>query len=204
MLRIALTGGIATGKSHCLARLAALGVPVIDSDVIARDVVRPGTDGLAAVASRFGSTVLTSDGSLDRQALADVVFSDAAARRDLEAIVHPRVFRKIAEWFASLPPAAPLAVADIPLLYETGREREFDRVIVASCTPAQQLERLLVRDGLSGPAAQQRLAAQLPIGDKVARADYVIDTSGTVESTDQQVVDVWESLKQWRGRPGRP
>jgi dephospho-CoA kinase len=192
-LRIALTGGIATGKSYCLSRFAALGVPVIDADLLAREALAPNTPGLSAVVDRFGASVVTATGALDRGALAKQVFADSAARRDLEAIVHPLVYQRMEGWFASRP-AGGLAIADIPLLYETGRAGDFDRVIVAACPAPQQRVRLRAR-GLSEEEAQQRMAAQLPIHEKTRRADYVIETSGTTADTDRQVIEVWEKLK---------
>jgi dephospho-CoA kinase len=191
-LRVALTGGIGTGKSYCLLRLSELGVPVIDADVLAREVVEPGTPGLSAIVSRFGPSVITGTGVLDRAALARRVFADAAARRDLESIVHPLVYRRIEDWF-DVSAGEHVAVADVPLLYETGHERDFHRVVVAACLPAQQVERLLAR-GLSADQARQRIAAQLPIDEKRRRADYVIDTSGACAGTDRQVIEVWERL----------
>src|SRR5688500_10365850 len=148
--RIALTGGIATGKSYVRARLEAHGVPTIVSDTLARDVVAAGTPGLSAVVSRFGPTVLAADGSLSRRALGSIVFADPQARRDLEAIIHPAVRVAIDQWFASLDPTrAPFAVADIPLLFETGRSGEFDAVILTTTSSSIQLQRLMQRDGLS-------------------------------------------------------
>jgi dephospho-CoA kinase len=194
MVRVALTGGIATGKSYCLARLAAYGVPVIDADQLARTVVTPGTPALAAIAARFGSSVLLEDGTLDRAALGRLVFSDRTARADLEAIVHPEVYRHIREWFAKLPPDTRLAIADIPLLFETGRQYDFDRVVVCACPPEQQVSRLVAR-GLTREEARARLAAQWPVEDKVAHADYVIRTDGTLFDTDRQVKEVYERLK---------
>src|SRR5690349_11156105 len=176
MLRVALTGGIATGKSYCLERFARLGAPVIDADVLAREAVASGTPALEAVAARFGSGVLTSEGALNRSALARIVFSDARARAALEAIVHPEVYRRIREWFANLPPGTRLGIADIPLLYETGQEHEFDRVIVAACDVVEQIRRMVVRDGFTDADARARLAAQWPIAEKVARAPIVIWT----------------------------
>jgi len=197
MLRVALTGGIATGKTYCLARLAALGAPVIDADRLARDAVAPGTTGLAAVTARFGSEVLEPDGALDRARLAAIVFADPDARRDLERIIHPIVYRGISDWTAGLASAGrPLAVADVPLLYETGHDRDFDRVVVAACPPDLQVRRLAGRDGLAEPEARRRLAAQWPIERKRASADYVIDTGGTLEATDRQVEDVWAALQR--------
>ena len=191
-LRVALTGGIASGKSYCLGRLAALGVPVIDADQIARDVVRPGSAALAAITARFGPGILEASGALDRGALAAVVFADPSARQDLEAIVHPDVYAAIEAWFARL--SAPVAIADIPLLFETEQEGQFDAVIVAACPPDQQLERLRAR-GHSETEARQRLASQLSVDSKSRRADYVINTSGTFEETDRQVLEVWERLR---------
>lgn len=194
MLRVGLTGGIATGKSHCLSRFAALGVPVIDADLLARDAVAPGSPGLAQVRARFGPSVMLADGSLDRAALAAIVFSDPAARADLESIVHPEVYRRISEWFANQPAGTRLAIADIPLLFETGHEHDFDAVIVCACDPDEQQRRLMERDGLSAAEAEARLAAQWPILEKVRRADYVIRTDGTFASTDAQVTSVWRRL----------
>ena len=194
MLRVGLTGGIATGKSYCLARFAALGVPIVDADLLARDAVAPGSRALADVATRFGASILLPDGSLDRAALGRIVFTDRAARTDLEAIVHPEVYRRIGEWFAARPPATRLAIADIPLLFETGHEHDFERVIVAACDPQQQLRRLMQRDSLSEAEARARLNAQWPIEEKVARADYVIRTDGSVADTDSQVRTVYEML----------
>lgn len=194
MLRVALTGGIATGKSYCLAQFAALGTPVIDADRLARDVVAPGSPALEAVIARFGRSILQPDGSLNRAALGRIVFSDRAARADLEAIVHPEVYRRISEWFASRPPTTRLAMADIPLLFETGHNHDFDRIIVAACDPVVQLRRLMSRDGLDEAAARARLDAQWPIEEKVARASYVIRTDGTTADTDAQVRTVFELL----------
>jgi len=209
LCRVALTGGIASGKSHCLRVFAALGVPTIDADVVARAVVEPGTAGLAAIAARFGAAVLDEHGRLDRAALGRVVFDDPAQRRALEAIVHPAVYQAITDWFAAqkwgraafyenrkMRPDPIFAIADIPLLFETGHEQDFDQVVVAACRDDQQLARLMARDGLDEADARQRLAAQLPLADKAARADYVIDTSGTVEDTDAQVTRVWRALQQ--------
>lgn len=193
--RIALTGGIATGKSHVRAAFEALGVPTIDSDVLAREAVAPDTRGLAAVAERFGRDVLDTNGSLDRQKMAKLVFADPDARRALEAIVHPHVQRATDEWFASLDARKhPYAVADIPLLYEVGRDRDFDVVIVAACDPETQVRRVMKRDGVSEADARQRLAAQLPIEEKIRRADYVIRTDGTFADTERQTRDLFERL----------
>lgn len=197
MKRIALTGGIATGKSHVRAELERLGVPTIDADRVARDVVAPGAPALAAIVERFGPQVLDASGALDRKALGAIVFADPAARRDLEQIVHPAVRLAIDAWFASLDSTRHAsAVADIPLLYETGRERDFDMVIVTDCDPDTQLRRVMKRDSLSEAEARQRIASQLPAADKVRRADYVITTDGTIEETNQQVRTVLTELRR--------
>ena len=194
MLRAALTGGIATGKSFSLARFAALGAATIDADILARDAVAPGSDGLAQVVARFGTGVLLRDGRLDRAALGRIVFSDRTARADLEGIVHPWVYRRIAAWFADLPSGTRVAVADIPLLFETGRQHDFDRVIVCACDAAEQLRRLRARDGLTEEDARARLSAQWPVAEKVRRADFVIRTDGTLADTEAQVRSVFEVL----------
>jgi dephospho-CoA kinase len=186
MRRVALTGGIATGKSSVRRRFAHHGVPTIDADVLAHAIIAPGTPGAARILARFGAAVLSPDGGIDRKTLGAMVFADPAARRDLEAIVHPAVYQAITAWYAALPPA-PFAVADIPLLYETGREADFDVVVVAACEPDEQLRRVLARDGLPLEAARLRIAAQWPIADKARRADHVIRTDGSHDATDAQV-----------------
>jgi dephospho-CoA kinase len=194
MVTAALTGGIATGKSHCLACFRTLGAAVVDADTLAREAVAPGTAGLLAVAARFGSPVIREDGSLDRSALGRIVFADRAARLDLEAIVHPQVYRGISAWLADLPGGTAVAVADIPLLFETGHRHDFDRVIVAACSPAVQLRRVMDRDGLDEAAARTRIAAQWPIDEKARRADFLINTDGAHAETDAQVRLVYQRL----------
>jgi dephospho-CoA kinase len=193
MRRVALTGGIATGKSSVRRRFAHQGVPTIDADALAHAMIAPGTPGAARIVERFGPGVRSSDGSIDRRTLGAIVFADPAARRDLEDIVHPAVYEAINAWYAALPPL-PFAVADIPLLYETGRESGFDVVVVAACEPEEQLRRVVERDGLTPDAARQRLAAQLPIAEKVRRADHVIRTDGSHDATDAQVDELVASL----------
>lgn len=189
VLRVGLTGGIATGKSYVTRRIAEAGLPVIDADRLAREAVAPGSAGLGAVVNRFGRGILTDGGALDRARLGTLVFSDAGARADLEALIHPEVRRRIAEWQAGLVSngyRGPL-VADIPLLFETGRTGDFDAVVVVACDPARQRARLIERDGLAEDEADRRIAAQWPIADKVRDADYVVSTDGTFEDTDAQV-----------------
>ena len=194
MEKIALTGGIATGKSHVASRLRDARVPVVDADQLAREVVAPGTRGLAAVVARFGDEILTPHSSLDRARLAQIVFHDAAALRDLEAIIHPVVRKSIDEFFDRLPPNTRFAVADIPLLFETAGEHRFDKVIVVACARETQIERVMARDGLSREDAERRVASQWPIGEKVKKADYVIWTDGTHEETNAQVTRLLRQL----------
>jgi dephospho-CoA kinase len=192
--KVALTGGIATGKSYCLSRFARRGVPIIDADVLAHTVVRRGEPAWTDVAHRFGEGVLRPDGEIDRVKLGALVFADATARRDLEAIIHPAVYDSVKSWFESLSPATPFAVADIPLLYETGHESDFDKVIATWCPVAVQVERIRQRDGLTEEDARARLAAQLPADEKARRADYVIKTDGTFAETDRQVAQIYDRL----------
>ena len=193
MKRVGLTGGIATGKSVVRAELERLGVPTIDADLVARDVVAPGTSALTAILDRFGTGVLT-DGALDRRKLGSIVFADDAARRDLEEIVHPAVKTAINAWLDTMSRQHNLAVAVIPLLYETGRERDFDVVITTACRSEEQLRRVMTRDSLSELQARQRINAQLSTEEKVRRADYAIWTDGTHENTKRQVVETLEQL----------
>lgn len=194
MLRVALTGGIATGKSHVLDRLRSRGVPCLDADHLAHGVMAPGTEATQAIAERFGN-VLAADGSVDRGKLGPLVFADASARRDLESIVHPAVYRAIAAGLRGfeLLGDASLAVVDVPLLYETGRAGDFAKVVATTCPRAVQVQRLAQR-GLSADAVEQRLAAQWSADEKARRADYVIRTDGTFDETNRQVDDVLVAL----------
>ena len=204
LLRAALTGGIATGKSYVRARVAGHGIPTLDADTLAREAVSPGSTGLTEVVARFGAGVLAADGSLDRQALAAVVFADPQARADLEAIIHPRVREATGTWLDRLAIAGEsLAIVDIPLLFETGREHDFDRVIVTSCPRSQQVVRVVERDGLTAAQAEARIDAQLPTDEKVRRADFVIDTGGTFGDTNRQVDRVVEKLLELAAAAGR-
>jgi dephospho-CoA kinase len=195
MIRVALTGGIATGKSYCLARFGELGAPTIDSDELARNAVAPGTTGLAAVRRRFGAGVMKHDGALDREALASVVFADPIARRDLESIVHPLVYRGIEQWMKKLAQDGrePAAIAGIPLLFESGHDPDFDVVIATLCSRELQLERLRAR-GLSLEESVRRIESQMPADAKAERAGHVIDTNGSFETTDAQVRRIWSAL----------
>ena len=174
-LRIGLTGGIASGKSTVADLLAECGAVIIDSDLLAREVVEPGTDGLARIVRRFGDQVIT-DGRLDRAALGRIVFSDPQARRDLEAITHPAVRSRAAELEAAAGPEA-VVVQVIPLLVETGQQDSFDAVIVVDVPEAVQRQRLMARNGLSAEEADARIAAQATRAQRTAAATVVIDNS---------------------------
>jgi len=181
--RVALTGGIASGKSHVLRSLARRGVPTIDADGLAHGVLAPSSSAVAAVRARFGKDVVDDEGRIDRRALGSIVFNDPDARRALEEIVHPAVYEAIDRWFASLPANTSYAVADIPLLYETEHESAFDVVVVA-----------MARDGLSHDEASARISSQWQIDEKVRRADYVIWTTGSSEETERQIDAVLEAI----------
>ena len=198
MLRIGLTGGLATGKSHVRVRVATIGLPTIDADTIAREVVRPGEPAWRDIRQRFSNDIWKTDGSLNRAALASIIFSDEAARKDLEDILHPRVYSVIRNWLNELAQARihRAAVAEIPLLYETGHDDDFDKVIVVACEAKTQLQRVMARDGLSKEDAQQRIAIQLPTAQKAAKADIVISTEGTLEETDAQIDRFVKELDQ--------
>lgn len=175
MLRVGLTGGIASGKSLVAEEFAALGVPVVDTDVIAREVVAPGTEGLAAVVDAFGDDVLDADGNLDRARLRRLVFSDDAARRRLEAILHPRI-RAIMDvrLEACAEAGAPWALAVVPLLVETGQQDRFDRILVVDVPEDAQVARLMTRDGSSEADARAILARQAGRDERLRHADDVL------------------------------
>jgi dephospho-CoA kinase len=178
MRLIGLTGGIASGKSTFAAALRAQGVPVVDADQLARAVVAPGSPALARIGQAFGPGVLAPDGTLDRQALGALVFADPAARRRLEAITHPAIREAMQAETERLAAAGhALAVYEAPLLYEVGLEGAMALVVVVHAPRAAQLDRLVKRDGLSRAEAEARLAAQLPVEEKAARADVVIDNT---------------------------
>lgn len=193
MVRIALTGGIASGKSFVAAELARHGAVIIDADVLAREVVGPGTPGLAGIVERFGHTILREDGSLDRPALGEMIFADDEARADLNAIVHPLVRRRGAELEEAATPGA-VVVQVIPLLVETGLDKGFDRIIVVDAPIETQVSRLIHRNDLTTDQALARVQAQAPREARLRVADWVIDNSGDQASTVRQVEELWPAL----------
>lgn len=198
VLRVfALTGGIASGKSTVARHWRSLGLPVVDADELSRRVVAPSTPGLAAIVERFGPSVIDDGGALDRGALGRIVFGNPAARRELEAIVHPRVQQAAAEELARIAAAGrELACYEVPLLFETGQQDAYRPVVVVAVDEATQLERAMQRDGLGAGEARARIAAQMPLAEKVARADYVIDNSGPIPSTLESARRVLEAIRR--------
>ena len=198
LLRVALTGGIATGKSYVLARFRSHGVPTVDADAIAHAVVRAGQHASTKIRERFGDMVFGSDEELDRQRLAKHVFDNADERKALEAIVHPHIRAAINEWFAEVDVdgSARFAVADIPLLFETGRQSQFDRIVVTACPNELQLDRLMTRDTISSADAQKRIAVQLSTANKLAGADFAVQTGGSYAETDTQVDEIVATLNR--------
>jgi dephospho-CoA kinase len=191
-LRIAVTGGIGSGKSTVAALLAEHGAVVVEADQVARDVVALGTPGACAVAERFGPAVVAADGTLDRQALARLVFADPAARADLDAIVHPFVAQRSAALMAAAGPGA-VIVYDVPLLVETGRQREFDLVITVAAALEARLERLAER-GLPRDQALARIDAQATDAERAAVSWAVLDNDGSRDQLARQVSQLWQRL----------
>lgn len=191
-LRIGLTGGIGSGKSTVAGMLADRGAVLIDADAIAREVVEPGTAGLAAVVDRFGPGVLDPDGALDRPKLASMVFGDEQQRQALNAIVHPLVGARMAELMAAAPPDA-VVVWDVPLLVENDSAGGFDVVVVVEADVELRLERLAAR-GMAEPDARERMAAQASDAQRRAVADEVIVNDGDLDQLRRRVDEVWEKI----------
>lgn len=192
MVRVGLTGGIASGKSAVAAELAARGAIIIDADVLAREVVEPGTPALAAIIDRFGPQVL-SDGQLDRARLAQIVFADPLARRDLERIVHPAVRARAADLERAAGRAA-VVVHVIPLLVETGQQEDFDLVVTVDVDHETQIKRLIARNGYTRAEAESRIAAQASREDRRIAADVVLDNTGSVAQLGEQIDALWAEL----------
>lgn len=194
-MRIGLTGGVASGKSTVAAMLGELGAIVIDADVLAREVVEPGTPGLAAVVEEFGAELLTPEGGLDRAAMGTLVFADEQARKRLEAIVHPLVFERIVEIEAAAGPDD-VVVHDIPLLAESGRADTFDAVVVVDTSPEAQVERMVRDRAWTREDAQSRIAAQATREDRLAIATHVVDNTGHLSDLHARVEEIWAELTE--------
>jgi len=195
VLLVGLTGGIGSGKSTVAGMLSVRGAVVLDSDVLAREAVEPGTSGFDAVVARFGDGVLGSDGTLDRHALASIVFADDAARADLEAIVHPAVRRAIAEAVAAHAHTDDVVVVDSPLLIETSAHEGFPLVVVVTASADARVARLVER-GMDEADVGARMAAQMPLEEKVALADLVVDNDGTPAELEERVDRLWSDLRR--------
>lgn len=202
MKTLGITGGVGMGKTTCGARLARQGIPVVDTDELARDVVAPGTSALEEIRETFGAEFLTAGGELDRGKMAQRVFADAAARQRLEAILHPRIRERWRAQFEAWRQAGqPLAAVVIPLLFETGAEQELDYTICVACSTQTQWERLRSR-GWSPAQIQQRIQAQWPLEKKIAAADFVVWTEGGLDLLEPQLQRILTSVR--RGEPVRP
>jgi dephospho-CoA kinase len=197
MLLVALTGGIASGKSTVARRLAEHGAVVVDADQVAREVVEPGEPALVAIAEAFGPEVLAADGSLDRAALGAIVFSDPEGRLKLNAITHPAVLERSRALFAAAGAADPAAIVvyDIPLLVEAGRHDEFDLVVVVHAATETRVARMIELRGMTREEALHRIHSQATDTDRFSIADVVIDADGTLEETLAQTDALWENLR---------
>ena len=195
MLLVGLTGGIGSGKSTVARLLAARGAVVLDADVLAREVVEPGTAGFDAVLDRFGDAVRSPDGSLDRARLAAIAFADDEARRDLEAIVHPQVRMRIGEAAAAHADTDAVVVVDSPLLIETGAHESFPVVVVVTAPDDARIARLTTR-GMGAADARARMAAQMPLEEKVTHADVLLDNGGSEAELERQVDRLWADLQE--------
>jgi dephospho-CoA kinase len=197
MLRVGLTGGIATGKSTVGAMFVDLGCRLIDSDRITHQLLEPGQAVHAAVVKEFGERILAPDETIDRRILGGIVFRDAEARGKLNSIVHPAVIQRQKEWLEQVEAEDPQAIAmvDAALMIEVGTYRNYDKVIVVMCSPEIQRQRLRARSTLSEEEIESRIRSQMPMEEKVKYADFVIDNSGTIEQTREQVGLVYGQLR---------
>lgn len=197
MVVVGLTGGIGTGKSTVSEMLARYGAVVCDADRIAREVVEAGTQGFDEVVDAFGEDVVGPDGSLDRQALARIVFNEPEKRKTLESIIHPRVGLEIARTIDEERDTDHVVVLDVPLLLEVpgGSARLTDLVVVVAASESEQLERLAAK-GMDRDDAEARIAAQMPMAEKIERADRVIHNDGSLEDLERQVTELWEELSE--------
>ena len=203
MLKVGLTGGIASGKTFVVGLLRDFGCHVLDADATAHQVMEPGQPAHAEIVAHFGAEILDPAGRIDRPRLGAIVFADAAERAALNAIVHPRVYEAQARWLAEVAAGDPggIAVIDAALLIETGSWRRFDRLVVVHCQPEIQLARLMERNGLTREAAGARIAAQLPVAEKLRYANFTIDTSAGFDDTRRQVELLYRQLRELAASP---
>jgi len=196
MLRVGLTGGIATGKSLVGAILVELGCHLIDSDEITHELLRPGQSVHAMVVEEFGNRILAPDGTIDRRILGDIVFKDPNARARLNGLVHPAVIQRQREWLSEMQEQDPqgIAVVVAALMIEVGTYKNYDKIIVVTCRPEVQKERLKARSALTDEQIEARIHSQMPMEEKVKYADFVIDNSGAIAETREQVRKVYAQL----------
>lgn len=204
MLRVGVTGGIASGKSTVTRMLRELGAVVVDADQAARAVVEPNRPAWQKIRETFGEQYFLPDGRLDRPKLGQLIFNDERARRKLEAIVHPEVYRVLeSEAQKAFEAGNNIVFFDIPLLFETGYQKQLDKAVVVYVDQDTQLKRLINRDRLTEQEAKARISSQMPLSEKAAMADFVIDNTGSVENTRCQVLKLWESLQSEAGLSGK-
>lgn len=198
MLKVGLTGGLASGKTFVAGVLEGLGCRVAYADRMGHETLEPGGDAYDAVIGRFGREIVSEDGSIDRKKLGAVVFADKSRLDELNALIHPHVFRRQEAFFDEVAQADPHAVAVIEaaIMIETGSYKRYDKLVLAACPPETQIARYMTREGASEAQARARLARQMPLAEKREYADYIIDTSGTKDDTERQVREVYARLKE--------
>lgn len=198
MRKVGLTGGIASGKSTVSGMFRDLGVPVIDADLIAREVVAPGSRALGAIVDAFGEEILTEEKGLNRAALGEIVFSDPAKKKVLEGILHPEIIAEQDRRLRDLEREGrtPVAVVDAAVMIESGSWKRFDSLVVVDCDESQQIGRLRLRNGMNEEEAVMRVNAQMPLSEKVKYADHVIDNRGSIDDTRKQVEELMKLLSR--------
>jgi dephospho-CoA kinase len=196
MLRVGLTGNIASGKSHATQVFAELGAHIIDADLIAHGLLAPGTSTYDRVVAAFGDQILNPDGTINRRKLGEIVFQDDAKRAELNNLVHPEIRAQVLRRIAELEDSGQkgIIIIDAALMVESGFFRTFDRLIVVHCSPSLQLSRIVSRDGLTFAQARARMAAQMPVEEKIKHAHYTIETSGTFWQTREQIESIYRDL----------
>ena len=195
MIKIGLTGGIACGKSTVSNIIAEMGIPTLDADQVAREVVAPGSEGLAEIQRHFGDDIRLENGELNRPKLREIIIADSKKRKILESITHPRIFMKMREWQHTQEQLGhPVALVEAALMVETGSYKLYDAVIVTTCSAALQLSRLMARNQVSQETAQQWIDSQMPLSEKEAIADVIICNNGTLAELEIQTQDSWNQL----------
>jgi dephospho-CoA kinase len=197
MLKVGLTGGIASGKSFVGRVLEELGCRLLRADEVGHAVLAPDGEAYGAVVAEFGGGILRDDGAIDRKKLGAIVFADPARLTVLNSVVHPAVFQRELDWLTAIERNEPeaIAVIEAAIMIESGSYRRYDRIVIAVCSKEQQIERAMSRDGITREQVEQRLARQMPLEEKIRYADYIVDTSGSKEATRKQTETVYRSLR---------